>query len=277
MTKQKLLPLLTATSLLVTGGLLIEELFSGDGIARFSQRSYQLTLLALSLIDINLLLLLFNNSGRRKKTNKEGFVDSGRRSFLTWSSGIAQNKTVDAVKQKMDKGIAAVTKKRNPKSRNPLVPAGAGTWEHYKKACDVCQKCVEICPQKVLKPSLAYADFMLPELDFRSSYCHVDCVKCNEVCPTGALEKITPEEKAGIQIGYAVWLRENCLVIDDKQCSSCEKACPNGSIEMIASGRFKIPLINTGTCLGCGACQAACPSSPLKAIYVEAHLSHRYR
>ena len=277
MTKQKLLPLLTATSLLATGGLLIGAIFPGGVIARLSHRTYQWALLALSLIDINLLLLLVNNQNRRKKTNKEDSVDSGRRSFLTWSSGIAQNKTVDAVKQKMDKGIAAVTKKRNPKSRNPLVPAGASTWEHYKNACNVCQKCVEICPQKVLKPSLTYANFMLPELDFRNSYCHIDCLKCNEVCPTGALEKITPEEKKNIQIGYAVWLRENCLVIEDKQCASCEKACPNGSIEMIASGRFKIPLINTGTCLGCGACQAACPATPLKAIYVEAHPTHRYR
>lgn len=259
----------------MTGGLLVAGLFFEGGFVSFGHRPFQLMFLAVTIADVNLLLLLSNKRDSSKKEKQAGHVDSGRRSFLTWSSSMAQNSAVGAVKQKMDNGIAAVTKKRNPKSRIPIIPAGAETWEHYKNACDVCQKCVEVCPQKVLKPSLAYASFMLPELEFRNSYCLVDCVKCNEVCPTGALEKITAEEKAAIQIGYAVWLRENCIVIEGKQCNSCEAACPNGSIEMIASGRFMIPIINTGTCIGCGACQAACPAAPLKAIYVEGHKAHR--
>lgn len=260
---------------MATGGLLVAGLFFENGFVSFRHRPFQLMFLAVAIADVNLLLLLSNKQSGGKKEKQDNPVDSGRRSFLTWSSSMAQNSAVDAVKQKMNNGIAAVTKKRNPKSRVPIIPAGAETWEHYKNTCDVCQKCVEVCPQKVLKPSLAYASFMLPELEYSSSCCLIDCVKCNEACPTGALEKITARQKAGIQIGYAVWLRENCIVIEGKHCNSCEKACPNGSIEMIASGRFMIPIINTGTCVGCGACQAACPATPLKAIYVEGHKAHR--
>ena len=37
---------------------------------------------------------------------------------------------------------------------------------------------------------------------------------------------------------------------------------------------LKIPVINTETCIGCGACEYLCPSRPYSAIYVEGHEMH---
>lgn len=261
-------------SLLATFGLLILAGCFPDENYNFHTRSFQLSILLTVLIDVNLLLLI-TGSKRSDTTAEEKDCNSSRRSFLTWTSSLAQSSAMGTVRQKMNDSIAVVTKKKNPKSRHPIIPAGAEDFQLFKQRCDVCQKCVEVCPNKVLKPSLAYETLMLPELMFNNSYCALDCVKCNEVCPTGALKKISIEDKTDIQIGYAVWIRENCRVIEDKPCNRCEEVCPNASIQMIPSGRFMIPIINTGKCLGCGACQTACPASPLKAIYVEGHRTHR--
>ena len=101
-----------------------------------------------------------------------------------------------------------------------------------------------------------------------------DCKICEEVCPTGAIEKITPAEKSAIQIGHAVWIKENCIVeTDGEKCGSCASHCPVGAILMVVKDEFnpvlKIPVVNTERCIGCGQCEYYCPARPLSAIYVE--------
>lgn len=255
--------------------LLILDEFVEQPLSNKHYLSYLFTAVFLLIASVYVLFFVLLDRKPAKKKEKKEVINASRRGFLTLSTSLAQTSTVDGVRRKMGEGIAAITKKRNPKSKNPILPAGAVSFEQYKQLCTVCGACVTACPLHILSPSLAFENLMLPLLSFDHGSCPIDCVKCNDVCATGALEKITPADKTDIQIGYAVWLRENCIVIKDKPCHKCEEVCPNGSIQMIQSGRFQIPIINTGRCIGCGACQANCPASPLKAIYVEGHKEHR--
>ena len=122
---------------------------------------------------------------------------------------------------------------------------------------------------------------MQPEVQYERGYCRPECVRCSEVCPTGAIKPITKEEKSSIQIGHAVWRRCNCIVHTDKvECGNCARHCPTGAIQMVPQDpndkkSLKIPVINTERCIGCGACENLCPSRPFSAIHVEGHEVHR--
>lgn len=120
-----------------------------------------------------------------------------------------------------------------------------------------------------------------PEMSFERGYCRPECVACSEVCPTGAIVKITVPEKSSIQVGHAVWIRENCIVLrDDEDCDNCARHCPSSAITMVPlepgnRRSRKIPTVNVERCIGCGACENLCPSRPFSAMYVEGHQNHR--
>lgn len=122
---------------------------------------------------------------------------------------------------------------------------------------------------------------MQPEMSYERGYCRPECTKCSEVCPAGAIRPITREEKTGIQIGHAVWVKANCVVLTDGvSCGNCARHCPSGAIQMVPSdpndeNSLKIPVVNTERCIGCGACENLCPARPFSAIYVEGHERHR--
>jgi formate hydrogenlyase subunit 6/NADH:ubiquinone oxidoreductase subunit I len=100
------------------------------------------------------------------------------------------------------------------------------------------------------------------------------------VCPTDAIRPITVEDKSSTQIGRAVWIKENCVVLTDNvSCGNCARRCPSGAIIMVALDREKpdgpqIPAIDTEKCIGCGACENLCPARPFSAIYVEGNQVH---
>ena len=122
---------------------------------------------------------------------------------------------------------------------------------------------------------------MQPESSYERGYCRPECTKCSEVCPAGAICKIDKAEKSSIQIGHAVWVKENCLpVTDGVKCGNCARHCPVGAITMVPSdpkdeSSIKIPVVDTERCIGCGACENLCPSRPFSAIYVEGIERHR--
>ena len=143
------------------------------------------------------------------------------------------------------------------------------------------EMCIRDSPNGVLRPSADLLTLMQPESSYERGYCRPECTKCSEVCPAGAIRPISVADKSSVQIGHAVWVRENCIPLTDGvECGNCARHCPVGAITMVASdpsveGSRKIPVVNTERCIGCGACENLCPSRPFSAIYVEGHEVHR--
>lgn len=211
--------------------------------------------------------------------NVDKLVNSSRRQLLSFTSFILITPLLKAQK-KMEKGFAIISNKKIYDKRNPIVPAGSIGLNHLSEHCTACQLCVSVCPSRVLRPSDNWETLMQPSLSYELGYCSPDCTKCADVCPTNAIKKITADEKSFIQIGYAVFIKENCIEINEnKSCDICIQNCPLGAIIKIKSisetkNSTKTPYINIERCIGCGTCENLCPTQP-KSIYVEGHKTHK--
>ena len=206
---------------------------------------------------------------------------AARRSFLSLSTLLATSAVLKAQEKKVDGGFADIIDKKAPERLTPITPPGSLSAKNFTAHCTACQLCVSVCPNQVLHPTSRLNTFMQPEMSYERGYCRPECVKCSEVCPTGAIKPITKADKSAIQIGHAVYIADRCVVNrDNEQCTNCFRHCPTGAIQLVAKEpnnpkSLKIPAINVEKCIGCGACENLCPSRPLSAIYVEGHEVHR--
>ncbi len=206
--------------------------------------------------------------------------DTSRRSFLLATGLIATSALVQE-KKKVDGGLAEIKEKAIPKRQTPLTPPGSLSARNMQTRCTGCQLCVSECPNQVLRPSNDLMHLMMPTMSYELGYCRPECNRCSEVCPAGAIKPISHEDKASTQIGHAVWIKKNCLVLTDGvDCGNCERHCPTGAIEMVPSNPDDdespfVPAVNESRCIGCGACENLCPARPFPAIYVEGHEVHR--
>ena len=208
-------------------------------------------------------------------------IDNARRSFLSASTIFATSTILKAQEKKVDGGLAAIEDKKIHIRENPIYPPGSLNARNFAQHCTACQLCVSVCPTQVLRPSGNLATLMQPEMSYERGYCRPECAKCAEVCPTDAIHLTSLAEKSAIQIGHAVWIKENCVPLTDgMECGNCARHCPAAAIQMVASDPEiadspKIPAINVERCIGCGACENLCPSRPFSAIYVTGHQMHR--
>ncbi|MCH5332192.1 MAG: 4Fe-4S binding protein [Alistipes sp.] len=214
-------------------------------------------------------------------TDEKNVEDLSRRKFLSLTALLAATSIVRAQEKQVDGGLAVIADKKIPNRATRIVPPGAQSLRNMERHCTGCQLCVSVCPNQVLRPSGSLATLMQPESSYERGYCRPECTKCSEVCPTGAIRRIDTAEKSAIQIGRAVWIKENCIPLTDGvACGNCARHCPVGAIQMIPSDPQQndspaIPSVNTERCIGCGACENLCPSRPFSAIYVEGHERHR--
>ena len=206
---------------------------------------------------------------------------TSRKTFIATIATVAAASTLKAQEKVVDGGLATIIKKKAPKRETPVKPAGSVSLNNFSSRCTGCQLCVQACPNDVLRASSKLETFMQPEMSFERGYCRPECTKCSEVCPAGAIQKVTREEKTAIQIGHAVWIGQNCIPLrDGVACGNCAKHCPSGAITMMPydpedDSSPKIPIINTERCIGCGACEHVCPARPFSAIFVEGNLIHK--
>ncbi len=215
---------------------------------------------------------------RYNKTSCVACESKSRRSFLIGTGLLIGG----AITTKAQETAAPILEKTRPNRQTPIVPPGAQSLKHLAAHCTGCQLCVTVCPNNVLRPSGGLMTLMQPEASYENGYCRPECVKCSEVCPSGAILKLTTAEKSSVQIGHAVWLSENCIpVTGGHRCGHCAHNCPTGAITMVEvdMGRERpvgIPVVNREKCIGCGKCEYLCPARPQAAIHVEGHEVHRY-
>lgn len=162
-------------------------------------------------------------------------------------------------------------------------PPGALAEEDFLKRCIRCGECLKVCLTNGLQPTLfelGFKGIWSPKLVPRLGYCAYNCILCGQVCPTGAIKKLTPEEKAEFKIGLAFIDKNRCLPYAfGKSCMVCEEHCPTPrkaiwfkEIEILdrkgIKRMIKQPVIDPELCIGCGICEYKCPLKDQPAIRI---------
>ncbi|HID06043.1 MAG TPA: 4Fe-4S binding protein, partial [Armatimonadetes bacterium] len=118
-------------------------------------------------------------------------------------------------------------------------PPGAVPEPEFLARCVKCGQCIRVCPTNVLQPAMYEAGIegiFTPIMDMKLGYCELNCTLCGQVCPTGAIQRISIEQKLGlgefaeegpIRIGTAFYDRGRCLPwAMDIPCVVCQEVCP---------------------------------------------------
>lgn len=162
-------------------------------------------------------------------------------------------------------------------------PPGSREEREFLKRCVKCGECMKVCVTNGLQPALLEADLegiWSPVLVPRIGYCEYRCTLCGQVCPTGAIRNLFPDEKAKVKIGLAMIDQSRCLPFaHGMSCIVCEEVCPTPKkairFEEVRvrdrDGREQIlkqPHVDLDLCIGCGICETKCPVLGRPAITV---------
>lgn len=188
-----------------------------------------------------------------------------------------------------------------PKEKHVAVsPFGSVSHKHLNSKCTACHLCIDKCPMKVLRPAVneyGLEGIMQPVLDYTKSFCDYDCTICGEVCPNGAIGRLTPDEKQSVKVGLAVLSKEDCDMSNGTLlCEACQRACSAYAITLTpdynaplnedeikaldnlspesrrSRAHYRLyPKIDPDLCIGCGACQYRCPAKAITVRGFEVH------
>ena len=173
-------------------------------------------------------------------------------------------------------------------------PPGSVAEPDFLARCIKCDQCLRVCPTNVLQPALFEAGaegLWTPIMNMRLGYCELNCVLCGQVCPTGAIQRVSIPQKLGIaafekdgpiKLGTAFYDRGRCLPwAMDVPCVVCDEVCPT-SPKAIYTRDVTIldrwgkpvtlnrPYVDPTLCIGCGICEHECPVKDERAIRVSA-------
>lgn len=192
-------------------------------------------------------------------------------------------------------GFARRTGSLGRNFRKELVrPPGSVTEAGFLERCIKCDQCIRVCPTNVLQPAFmegGIEGLWTPVLNMRLGYCELNCTLCGQVCPTGAIQKVSVAQKLGrgdfaaagpIRIGTAFYDRGRCLPwAMDTPCVVCQEVCPV-SPKAIYTRTVRItdrdgqqltlqrPYVDPAKCIGCGICEHECPVTDHPAVRVTA-------
>ncbi|MBR1617132.1 4Fe-4S binding protein [bacterium] len=151
------------------------------------------------------------------------------------------------------------TKNSIDKISTLILPAGAKSSKEFKSKCLNCNLCVLNCPNKILRK--ADKLYPAPHIDYSKGerHCSFYCNKCSQVCPSGAIQKISLENKQKTKIATAK-VSSNCM-----SCSSCVRKCPVGAMTFVDY----MPVVDENKCIGCGMCKSVCPVGAISIVGIE--------
>lgn len=147
------------------------------------------------------------------------------------------------------------------KIRDIILPPGAGETQRMANKCLNCNLCIENCPNKILSKS--NEKFPAVHIDYSKGegYCKYDCNECSKVCPSGAIKKISLEEKQKTRIAMAMVKTDKC-----NSCGVCTFDCPVGAI----TKKDGEPAVVDGSkCIGCGKCKQSCKFDAIEIFAVN--------
>lgn len=157
-------------------------------------------------------------------------------------------------------------------------PPGVISEREFLNKCVRCANCMKICPTNGLQPVIFESGFTgiwTPHLVPEIGYCEYNCNSCGNVCPTGAIPKLSLARKKEKVLGLAYINKDICLPwAQNKECIVCEEHCPVPSKaikaydETFENKKIKRPFVDSSLCIGCGICQTKCPTAPIRAIKV---------
>lgn len=167
-----------------------------------------------------------------------------------------------------------------------LRPPGSLDEEAFRKQCIRCLQCVRVCASN---GACLQADgienglsgLWAPVAKMRTGYCEYNCNLCGQVCPTGAIRKLTLQEKQKKPIGRAVFDKDFCIPHRrNEDCLVCEEHCPipdkairfeirEGTAPDGMKQMIKYPYVVADKCIGCGICEHKCPLPGRPGIFVS--------
>ena len=145
-------------------------------------------------------------------------------------------------------------------------PPGGQDEARLLGACIRCNKCMEVCPHRIVKPAHIEKGFIgmrAPELNFSEGWCdwcqeaNGGVPLCEQACPTDALKLPDGATAESTILGRAVIIPDYCLAYRLVSCRFCYDACPYEAMQL---DEYNRPIVLTDRCNGCGACQASCVS-----------------